>query len=263
MKIRISEIRIEDRTRREHGDLQSLADSINLNGLLQPIGITGSPSSDHEYYTLVFGERRLRACRDILGWDFIEAVYVEPASPVEGEYAENVHRKDFSPSEKVEIANRIKDGILGNRQGKRTDIEPPQKIGEVEVNHGDESGDVAARIAGLGNKETYRQAKKVIANGIPELVEAMDSGIVSISNAAIISRLPKEKQAEVMAQGNLRARDISEEPIPIPREIMKKMESIALKIVDSNKEYLGKNNSFVIPVSHPELGKILVQVTRR
>lgn len=33
---------------------------------------------------------------------------------------------------------------------------------------------LAAKRAGFGNAETYRQAKSVTAHGAPELVEAMD-----------------------------------------------------------------------------------------
>lgn len=38
------------------------------------------------------------------------------------------------------------------------------------------SKDTAAKRAGLGNKETARQAKKVVESGAPGLVEAMDAG---------------------------------------------------------------------------------------
>jgi hypothetical protein len=34
--------------------------------------------------------------------------------------------------------------------------------------------DEAARLSGFGNRETARQARKVVETGAPELVEAMD-----------------------------------------------------------------------------------------
>ena len=58
--VQIASITVGDRHRKAMGDLRSLANSIAAEGLLQPIGIT-------EDCRLVFGERRLRACRDILG----------------------------------------------------------------------------------------------------------------------------------------------------------------------------------------------------
>jgi hypothetical protein len=59
---------------------------------LHPIGV--SPDGQ-----LVFGERRLLACRDLLGWTEIPARVVNLRSIVEGECHENGVRKDFTPSE--------------------------------------------------------------------------------------------------------------------------------------------------------------------
>ena len=50
-EIKIADIKIGKRHRRDMGDLTSLADSIRRLGLLQPIGVTDSAK-------LVFGERR-------------------------------------------------------------------------------------------------------------------------------------------------------------------------------------------------------------
>lgn len=94
------------------GDLQALADSIAKQGLLQPIGIT-------ENKVLVFGERRLLACRDVLGLREIEARTVNVTSIVEGERDENEVRKDFTSSERVAIGRAIESQI-GNRHPKWT-----------------------------------------------------------------------------------------------------------------------------------------------
>ncbi len=58
---------------------------------------------------------------------------------------------------------------------------------------GKRSDDIAAEKAGFGNRQTYRQARKVTEEAIPELVEAMDKTI-SISAAAMATALPKEEQ---------------------------------------------------------------------
>jgi ParB-like nuclease domain len=68
------------------GDLQPLADSIARQGLLQPVGIT----ADRQ---LVFGARRVAACRDILGRTEIAVRIVDVTSIVEGEHDENQLRK--------------------------------------------------------------------------------------------------------------------------------------------------------------------------
>ncbi|MEO5363983.1 MAG: hypothetical protein H7838_10230 [Magnetococcus sp. DMHC-8] len=62
------------------------------------------------------------------------------------------------------------------RGGPRTEEESliPQNFAESKP--GQETRDIAARKAGFGNPETYRQAKAVVAHGTPELLEAMDRG---------------------------------------------------------------------------------------
>ena len=138
----ISSITIGNRHRRDMGDLRGLANSIAEVGLLHPIGALASGE-------LVFGERRLRACRDLLGWTEIPARIVNISSIVEGEIHENQIRKDFTPSERVAIERTIK-AQIERRQGARTDL--GQNIGRSRV------ADAPARLAGFGNRETARQA---------------------------------------------------------------------------------------------------------
>jgi ParB/RepB/Spo0J family partition protein len=106
LKMLIADIDIGERHRKEMGDLEGLADSILDQGLLQPIGVT-------ENRELVFGERRLRACRDILGWKDIDCRVVNVSSIVEGERAENEIRKQFSV---WPLAKRSRIGWRGGRE---------------------------------------------------------------------------------------------------------------------------------------------------
>ena len=76
----IADIQIGKRHRKDMGDLPALAESIRAEGLLQPVGITGAGE-------LVFGERRLAACRDLLGWARDPGVGVVAVSSIAaGEY---------------------------------------------------------------------------------------------------------------------------------------------------------------------------------
>lgn len=199
----ISEIKIGARYRKDMGDLQALADSIKAQGLLQPIGVT-------ENLDLVFGERRLRACRDILGWTEIAARVVNVTSLIEGERDENEVRKDFTTSERVAIAQAIEEEI-GRRQGTRTDRrELRQNLAKVEgPAKGQRTDAFAAKKAGFGNRETYRQAEAVLRAAVPELMAALDKGDVSIDRAfklldqpepvqRKIAKAPKAEQARIM-----------------------------------------------------------------
>ncbi len=177
-EIKISDIKVGSRHRKDMGDLTTLAESIRLEGLLQPIGVT-------DRLELVFGERRIRAVRDILKKKTILARIVDVTSILAGEYHENEVRKDFTPSERVAIARAIERQI-GNRRGQRTDRERVQEIAQVDP--GEKTRDTAAERAGFGNHETYRQAAKVVESGTPRLIQAMDEGRVSISAASILGR---------------------------------------------------------------------------
>ena len=168
-ELKIADIKIGKRHRKNLGDLTSLADSIRQIGLLQPIGVT-------DKFRLVFGERRLRAQRDILKKKTILARIVNVSSIVSGEYTENEIRKDFTPSERVAIAQAIEQQV-GNRQGQRTD----RLVGKNSTSFapGKKTREIAAEKAGFGNDRTYRQAAKVVLNGTPKLIQAMDDGRVS------------------------------------------------------------------------------------
>jgi ParB-like chromosome segregation protein Spo0J len=82
------------------GDLEGLAQSIK-DGLLHPIGIT----PDHE---LIFGERRLRAYRDVLRRETIPARIIDVPSIVLGQITENTMRKNFTPSELVAVVETVR-----------------------------------------------------------------------------------------------------------------------------------------------------------
>jgi len=191
VEVKISEITIENRTRKVFGWLDSLERSIMQVGVLHPIGITPDKK-------LLFGERRLRACKN-LGMETIPARVFDinaddPVKALYMEREENGHRLDLSPSEKATIAMKIEE-VLEGRQGKRTDLEIPQNFGGFEpkagkelppnlgeVKHNRESADIAAKAVGM-HRETYRKAKAVVNSGSQEVIKAMDSGEKSINAA--------------------------------------------------------------------------------
>jgi ParB-like chromosome segregation protein Spo0J len=183
-ELKITDIKVGQRHRRDMGDLTALADSIRQEGLLQPIGVTDN-------LELVFGQRRLLAYRDILKRKTILARIVDVSSIIAGEYAENEIRKDFTASERVAIAKAIERQI-GNRQGQRTDKELRGFFPEVAP--GKRTREAAAEKAGFGNDKTYRQAAKVVENGTARLIQAMDRGRVSIFAAALLADADSDEQ---------------------------------------------------------------------
>ncbi len=124
-------------------------------------------------------------------------------------------------SEKVAIGLAI-ERELGNRRGRRTDLELPQKAAEVNVGsdinyphqvkprklklvdsypqvaRGLETRKVAANIAGFSSHFLYGLAKETVAKGIPQLIQAMDYQYCTISKANHIAKLSNEMQHQAL-----------------------------------------------------------------
>jgi hypothetical protein len=99
-KLAINKIRVRGRFRKNLGDTNSLAASIEEVGLLHPIVVRPDGR-------LIAGERRLAACRE-LGWTSVPVTFVDLKEVIRGEFAENAHRKNFLPSE----IDAIRRGLL-------------------------------------------------------------------------------------------------------------------------------------------------------
>jgi hypothetical protein len=84
-------------------------------------------------------------------------------------------------------------------------------VNSPEVVPGEQTRATAAKKAGFPSEFTYRQAKAVVANGSPELVQAMDREEVSVSAAATLAGLPKDEQREVLKGGPEKAREKARE----------------------------------------------------
>lgn len=225
------QIRLGDRHRKDLGDLEVLAASIATVGLLHPPVV----SKDG---VLVCGERRFRAMRDILGWKTIPVIVLEVSSIVEGEYAENEIRKDFTPSERVAIGKAI-EAEIGKRQGQRTDLELPENLPEVQP--GAETREIAAEKAGFGNARTYQQAKKVVEKAVDEVVAQMDTGELSISAAAVIAEQPTERQIEITQlpkeEKKAEVRKLRRQDLPTPAQARRQALESGLAILDRNLNY--------------------------
>ena len=219
------------RYRRDLGDLEGLAASIAAEGLLQPIGIT-------EDYYLIFGERRLRAVQDVLRRDTIPARVVDVHSMVACEYAENELRKDFTPSERVAIAAAL-EAEIGNRQGERTDLGPSENFPEIEA--GTETREFVAERVGFGNYKTYEQAKRVVAQGVDEVIEQMDNEELSINAAYLIADQPPERQREIVALPESERRDavrnLRRKDLPTPAVAHEKAKETGKAILDRNLQW--------------------------
>jgi ParB family chromosome partitioning protein len=125
MFVEMEKIVVDDRIRKDYGNLQELADNISENTLMNPPVVM--PNGDGTY-TLIAGERRLRAMRDILGYMQTEVNVVTPRDAEQMllmEISENECRKEFTMTERLDYAAKIKaveSAKAKERQGTRTDL---------------------------------------------------------------------------------------------------------------------------------------------
>ncbi len=94
MQVSIHKIIIENRIRKELGDLTPLMNSLQKHGQLNPIVID-------ENTNLIAGHRRLESAKR-LGWLAVETICLKELSnseKIELEIDENVHRKELTTEE--------------------------------------------------------------------------------------------------------------------------------------------------------------------
>jgi ParB/RepB/Spo0J family partition protein len=190
--MKIDQIQIGYRYRKDLGDLHSLAKSIAEVGLLHPVVVTPEGR-------LIAGQRRLEACH-VLGWSEVPVTVVDLYQAARAEAHENFVRKDLLPSEIVALKRAM--GPLERRgarerQGSRADLCHPATVAKCQRVNAD-ARDKIARYPGVG-RTTIERAEAVVeaAEEEPEeyghLVEQMDrSGKV----AGAFRRLEVLRQAE-------------------------------------------------------------------
>lgn len=198
-QIPLDKIVIDERIRRDLGDLKPLAESIRERGLLHPIVLTPDMH-------LVAGQRRIEAVR-LLGWDEIAYTIVRTlttaTSLLKAERDENTCRKEMTPEERKVATDRLLElekPAAKERQGTRTDLDPL-----VEPrHHKSRADDVAAKGAGW-SRDSYRRATQVIEasedESLPDDVrtvakearDAMNAGTLSVKGAA--ERVARKKVA--------------------------------------------------------------------
>lgn len=102
MIVDIKDIKVTNRVRKDLGDIDALAKSIEEYGLLNPVTITKD-------YTLIAGERRIEAVKS-LGLTRIDAIVIDNISALDAlnmEMQENNNRKSFTEEEAEEGNRRL------------------------------------------------------------------------------------------------------------------------------------------------------------
>jgi ParB family chromosome partitioning protein len=162
---RIRENPRQPRLRMDDAALASLAESIRQHGVIQPILVTETIDG----YTLVAGERRVRAAR-MVGLDHVPAIVRQLADRQQLELAlvENLQREDLDPMEAAHAYRQLMDEFSFTQE------------------------DLATRVG---------RARSTVANTLrlldlhPTVQEALASSLISEGHARAIGGLPTEAQA--------------------------------------------------------------------
>ncbi len=102
MKVKIKDIIVKNRIRKEIGNLESLMESMNKFGQLHPIILNSK-------LQLITGNRRLEAAKR-LGWIRIDENIIEVSNKLELleiEIEENIQRKDFTEDDIAEAYKKL------------------------------------------------------------------------------------------------------------------------------------------------------------
>jgi N6-adenosine-specific RNA methylase IME4 len=158
----------------EADDLKTLASDITANGQREPIIIFESKILD--------GRNRYRAC-EIAGVEPLCHPYMGD-KPLADVLSWNLHRRHLTTSQRSMVGARIAKLQLGDNQ--HTENSAPSQ--EVVADNLKVSAD------------SIQFAKKVEEKGAQELIHAVDAGNMSVSLAAQLAEIPKEKQIEILSK---------------------------------------------------------------
>jgi len=163
----------------EGAAFDELVEDIRKNGVIEPIVFLDGAILD--------GRNRYMAARH-LGIEYPRVEY-EGDDPLAFVITKNLARRHLSESQRAMVAAKIaKLPRGGDRKSDAFD-----QTANLRTDRVAETLNVSPRSV-----ETARQVQR---DAVPELAAAVETGQVSVSAASEVSRLPKEEQAEIVAQG--------------------------------------------------------------
>ena len=160
-------------------DLKNLAADIQKNDLLNPIIL-------HSDGSVLDGRNRLLAC-NLIGVKPRFVTWDEQGSPMDFVVSQNLHRRHLSSTQCAMVAAKIANFSHGGDRSKG-------KIYPLL------SREEAGKKVGV-SKKSVDKAAKVMSTGVPELVEAVENDMVSVSTAAALADLPSDLLRETLAGG--------------------------------------------------------------
>ena len=214
----VGSIRVAERIRKDNGGLEELANDIHEHGLINPITVMEQSEGG---YVLIAGLRRLKAM-ERMGAKEIRATVMTALEADEMlmlEIAENEQRKEFTVSEKLAFAEKLK--AVEAEKAKQRQIRkssnfvvanrPPQ------TKHAEtgKARDIVAQKAGFTSTTQMRRAQAV-SESRPDLMEQVDKGEKSISGAYSDMQRGTTGGEKPKTDDGVLAGLIQEKPVEVP-----------------------------------------------
>lgn len=184
--MKIDEIIVKDRIRKDTGGMMELINDIKANGLINPVTI----NTDH---VLLAGYRRLTACK-ALGMEDIPVHMVSTESEEQDlkvEISENEIRKEFTMTERLDYARRLQriESIKAEERMKAGKQDPVQNSAQGKTR------DKVAEQVNMSH-DTLRKAQEIAENKDkfdPEDFKDWDDG--KLSTNKLYTQLKQQKSA--------------------------------------------------------------------
>ncbi|MGN0794721.1 MAG: ParB/RepB/Spo0J family partition protein [Aristaeellaceae bacterium] len=220
-QIAMGRIRVAERIRKENGSLDELAQDIQKHGLLNPITVMEQADGG---YVLIAGLRRMKAMEQLNAVE-IRATVMSPMEADEMlmlEIAENEQRKEFTVSEKLAFAEKLR-AVEKEKAHIRMSV-------HARDGHGDGQGvgncpspesqgkvrEIVAKKVGFSSDRQMRRAQEV-AEKRPDLMDRVDKGEQTISGAyRDMQQAEKPKVDDSHSCNAPLSSFIEEEPVDIP-----------------------------------------------
>jgi ParB-like chromosome segregation protein Spo0J len=162
-------------------EFEELVDSIKTSGFYACEPITLHQGK------IIDGRNRALAC-EVAKIDPIYTDLPSGVDPLQFVIAKNLHRRHLNETQRATVAARIATMKHGGDRKSNRDA-------NLQVNRA-----TAANMLNVSER-SVANAAKVLAEGTPELVSAVERGDVAASTAAVVTELPKEEQRKAVAGG--------------------------------------------------------------
>lgn len=161
----------------------ALVEDIAQHGQKEPILVLDGQVID--------GRHRVRACEQLGIEPWVRELEAKDGNPLSLVISLNLHRRHLTESQRATIAARLANMPFGGNQH--------TKLGSANLQTQPVTQTAAAELLNVSPR-SLATAKKVLEEGAPELVAAVERGELAVSTAADLSQLPADEQREVLTR---------------------------------------------------------------